>query len=525
MAVHDAPNQFCDRDTKALRFSPQILVLRVCKRNHLLSHDNCKDTTGIAMRLKFWEKKALSPASAQLTSANSRSAWTSLYRILESFSGAWQSNVEVTLTDVLSHPIVYACMSLIASDIGKMGGARLVAEDSDGIWSERESSAFSPVLRKPNRFQNRIQFNESWMFSKLGWGNTYVLKLRDNRRIVTSMYVLDPQRVTPLVAPNGDVYYELLRDDIASQPQNSVVVPQSEIIHDRMSFFYHPLVGLPPVHACGLAAVMGLKILNNSATLFANGSRPGGILTAPGDLTIEQAERMKALWEANYGGANYGKVAVLGNGLVYTPMATSAKDSMLVEQNDAVSKLICSAFGVPGYMVGVGPVPLNNNVAALKQHYYDSCLQRHVEAIELLLDEGLEMADGVYAEGVKYGTEFDTKKLLRMDEGGMVKMLAEGVKAALITPNEGRFELNRARAEGGNELFLQQQNFSLRALAKRDSRPDPFAKTSPVLNQNDVQAQDRNPAKSLTEDEIALNAGIMFREYVASESLLSMSAS
>jgi HK97 family phage portal protein len=420
--------------------------------------------------------KALQPIN-QLQNVG-RSAWSSLFRVLETFAGAWQQNVEVTLTDVLTHPVVYACISLIASDIGKMGGARLVARDDDGIWNEIDTPAFSPVLRKPNKFQTRIQFNESWMFSKLSWGNAYILKLRDSRRLVTAMYVLDPQRVTPLVAPNGDVYYELLRDDIAGQPENSVVVPASEIIHDRMNCFYHPLVGLPPIHACGLAAVMGLKIINNSATLFANGSRPGGVLTVPGDITIEQAQRMKEVWEANQTGENLGKIAVVGNGLTYTPMAQNARDSQLVEQGDWVSKLICTAFGVPAYMVGVGAIPMSNNVAALKQQYYDQCLMRHVEAIELLLDEGLGLTDGKY-DGLEYGTEFDTKKLLRMDDAALMKTLADGVQSALIKPDEGRLELNRPPVEGGDALYLQQQNYSLAALAKRDAKADPFTSTTP----------------------------------------------
>lgn len=415
------------------------------------------------------QRKAAVPVGTQLASATSRSAWSSIYRVLESFSGAWQTNVEVTLTDVLSHPIVYACISLISSDIGKMGGARLVMKDDDRIWSEFESAAFSPVLRKPNHYQNSIQFAEQWMVSKLGWGNTYVLKLRDQRQVVTSMYVLDPQRVTPLVAPNGDVYYELKRDDISAQPLETVIVPASEIIHDRMNCWYHPLVGLPPIHACGLAATMGLKILNNSANLFANGSRPGGILTAPGDITQETADRMKANWDANYTGDNFGKVAVLGNGLTYTPMAFTAVDTQVTEQSEAVNRLICAAFGVPAHMVGVGPNPLNNNVAALGQQYYNQCLQRHIEAIERLLDDGFGFSDGKI-DGKQYGTEFDTSVLLRMDTASLMAAIQDGMKAGVLTPNEGRFMLNRPPVKGGATPYLQIQNSSIAAIDWREQQ-------------------------------------------------------
>jgi phage portal protein BeeE len=70
------------------------------------------------------------------------------------------------------------------------------------------------VLRKPNHFQNRIKFIEHWMLSKLAWGNVYALKERDARGIVSALYILDPQLVTPLVTPSGDVYYKLEADHL-----------------------------------------------------------------------------------------------------------------------------------------------------------------------------------------------------------------------------------------------------------------------------------------------------------------------
>ena len=45
---------------------------------------------------------------------------------------------------------------MIADDISKLR-IKLVKREGR-IWTEFESSAFSPVLRKPNRYQTRIQF-------------------------------------------------------------------------------------------------------------------------------------------------------------------------------------------------------------------------------------------------------------------------------------------------------------------------------------------------------------------------------
>src|SRR5690606_21451923 len=72
-----------------------------------------------------------------------RGGWWPLVR--ESFAGAWQQNVEVNQQAVLAYHAVFACMTLIASDIAKLR-VKLVAQDSDGIWTETSNAAYSPVL-------------------------------------------------------------------------------------------------------------------------------------------------------------------------------------------------------------------------------------------------------------------------------------------------------------------------------------------------------------------------------------------
>ena len=107
--------------------------------------------------------------------------------IRESYTGAWQQNAPpITAPTALSYFAVYGCVTLIATDIGKLG-LRLVAQDDDGIWSETENPAYSPVLRKPNRYQTINKFVEQWITSKLTAGNAYVLKQRDHRGVVSAL--------------------------------------------------------------------------------------------------------------------------------------------------------------------------------------------------------------------------------------------------------------------------------------------------------------------------------------------------
>lgn len=386
--------------------------------------------------------------------------------IREPYSGAWQRNEDLSVSNVTTHAIVFACVTLIASDISKLR-PRLVQFTGD-IWEEIEVSAFSPVLRRPNAFQNRVQFFESWLISKLLWGNAYIFKLRDDRSVVRGLYVLDPSRVSPMVAPDGGVYYALKKDQLSTIEADLIVLPASEIIHDRHNTLFHPLVGQSAIYAAGVAAAQGLNIQANSSKFFANGSMPGGILTAPGTIKQETADRVKTYVTENFSGDSIGKLMVLGDGLKFEATGIRAIDAQLIEQLKWTGETACSAFHVPPYMVGVGQMPNYNNIQALNQQYYSQCLQVLIESIELCLDEGLGLTEGEIATK-RYGVEFDIDDLLRMD----TKTLAETEKlvAGIKAPNESRKRLGLKPVEGGDQPFLQEQNWPLRELAKRDEKP------------------------------------------------------
>jgi HK97 family phage portal protein len=409
------------------------------------------------------------------------------FRVFESYPGAWQQNVTLDRDAILQNPTVYACVTLIASDMGKL--ALMLREmDADEIWNAVSIPAFSPVLRKPNHFQTRQQFVESWLISKLIHGNTYVLKQRDMRGVVTALYVLDPSRCKPLVAPNGDVFYELNSDDLSRLPFDIIAAPAAEIIHDRMECLFHPLVGISPLYAAALAATQGLKIAQNSAKFFENMARPSGILTAPAQISDEVANRLKEHWESNYRQDNIGKVAVLGDGLSYAPMAVNAVDSQQVEQSEEAAKQICSAFHVPAYMVGVGTAPPYNNTETLNQHYYDKCLHKLIDAFEACMDEGLGLP---YVTGKSLRVEFDLDDLLRMDQTTKIKALSEAVKVGGMSPNEMRKKMNLSPVKGGDQPYLQEQNWPLQVLANRpppaDKPADP-APTAPPMSDDGTKA-------------------------------------
>lgn len=410
-------------------------------------------------------------APANLRTPESRGGWYPLVR--EGFSGAWQQNVDTPLVDVLSHPTVFACVTLIANDLSKMRCELVVERDND-VWEPFDSPSFSPVLRDPNHYQTPLQFFRSWFISINTAGNTYVLKQRDDRGVVRRMYVLDPWRVKPLIAPDGSVFYELKTDSLSQVPESplgngNVVVPASEIMHDLVNPLFHPLVGIAPLYASGVAAVLGLTIQNNSTHFFGKGARPGGIITAPGAVSDTTANALKAYWQENFTGTGAGTVAVVGDGLKYEPMAQPAVDAQLNEQWMSASQAIADAFHVPFYLVG-GPMPNYNNIQAQTVQYFTQCIQPLSTSCEQVLDKGLGLSPDKIA-GERYGTQFNVNDLLWMDSATMMSVIKEGTGAGVLTPNEGRAQLNRGPVEGGDTPYLQQQYVSLVAAARNSEAP------------------------------------------------------
>ncbi|HKR45851.1 MAG TPA: phage portal protein [Paraburkholderia sp.] len=378
--------------------------------------------------------------------------WWPLIR--EPFTGAWQRNKEERLDTLLNYPALYACVSRIATDIGKLPFS-LKSRDNRGVWVEVESPAFSPVLSKPNHYQTAQQFREYWALSKITQGNVYALKERDQRNVVVGLYILDPCRVMPLVADNGEVFYQLYTDNLNLLPDgfNELVVPASEIIHDRCICPFHPLIGLPPIAAAYLPALKNMRILRSSSEFFGNNAQPSGILSAPGAISDDTAKRLSEHWNSNFTGENAGKVAVVGDDLKFMSLSSKSVDAQMVEQLRYSDEQICQPFGIPPFKVGLGTIPSGLGVDAINQLYYDDALQAHIQAMETLLTEGLN--------ATPYKVDMDESVLMRMDSGKKADYHKTLSDASIETINEARLEFNLAPLDGGDTVYKQQQDYPL----------------------------------------------------------------
>ena len=216
------------------------------------------------------------------------------------------------------------------------------------------------------------------------------------------------------------------------------------------------------------------------------------MLTAPGAIGNEVAQRLKDYWETNFTGANVGRVAVLGDGLKYEGMTVNAAESQLIEQFQWTAQQICTCFHVPPALLDLGEsAKLTTELEALLQKYHSQCIQSLLINFETKLDEGLELKPTL-------GTEFDIDDLIWMVTATKVKAAADSIGAGALSPDEARRKYFGLGHGGRRRHALHAAaELQLRALAERDadkpfSKPDPAppAPVAPVADDDDDDEDD-----------------------------------
>lgn len=365
----------------------------------------------------------------------------------EPFPGAWQMNRECFGAQGI-FSAVYACIAIIAGDMAKLP-CRVRTRAEDGSKRDNDTHPAAAVLDAPNNYQTRVDFWGQFMAAALFTGNCYVFLQRDERHIIRAMHILDPRRVRVLLADDGSVFYTIGHERLA-ELLGSDTIPARDILHHRLLTLNHPLVGVTPLYAAGVSAITGQTIQQNSQAFFNNMSRASGVLTSPGKISGELANRLKTEWDQNFKGGAMGRTAVLGEGMKWEPLTISAADAQLIEQLRWSVEDVARCFRVPTYMLTDASKVSFKNAEQLARNYYSQTLQYHIESIEARLDQAFGLTGNTFCE-------FDLATLLRMELDARMSAYQTGIQSGVLTINEARRLEELRPMAGGDEPLIQAQ--------------------------------------------------------------------
>lgn len=372
--------------------------------------------------------------------------------VAEPFAGAWQQGVHAASSagpDIFANSSVYSCINIISSDIARMPVQVLRVNPKTNVRELHTQHPAYGLFRNPNSNQTSLQFIQQYVTSKLTCGNTYVLLLRDARGVANEMYVLDPRKVQVLLTEKGDVYYRLGRDPLAGI-EDSFTVAATEIVHDRAVTLWHPLIGVGPLFAAGVSAMLSGRIQINAERFFANMSRPSGYLFAPGKIDEKIARRLQTEWEQNYSGKGLGKIAVLTNGLDFKPMNLTAVESETAALLRMTAEEIARVYRVPPFKLGDPSKMTYRNNEQMARDYFNNCLSYHLESFEQCFEKALQLRNGVEIE-------FDASAMFRLDAESRYTAHKDALNAGWKSVNEVRAEEDLPPVVGGEEPRVQMQ--------------------------------------------------------------------
>ena len=268
------------------------------------------------------------------------------------YFGGTTSGKAVTERSAMQMTAVYSCVRILAEAVAGLPLHLYRYKEDGGKEKALDHPLYLLLHDEPNPEMSSFVFRETLMTHLLLWGNAYAQIIRNGKGEVIALYPLMPNRMVVDRDIHGQLYYQYTRSTEEAPTMKGVTVnlPPSDVLHIP-GLGFDGLVGYSPIAMAKNAIGMAIACEEYGAKFFANGAAPGGVLEHPG--TIKDPQRVRESWQSTFGGSgNANKIAVLEEGMKYTPIGISPEQAQFLETRKFQVNEIARIFRVPPHMVG-----------------------------------------------------------------------------------------------------------------------------------------------------------------------------
>ena len=369
------------------------------------------------------------------------------------FFGSTSSGKPVNETTAMQMTAVYSCVRILSEAVAGLPLNIYRYNDSGG----KEKAFTHPLYRllhdEPNPEMTSFAFRETLMSHLLIWGNAYAQVIRNARGEVVALYPLMPNKMTVDRDQSGRLFYVYQRgaeDSKALGSESRVILSQPDVLHVP-GLGFDGLIGYSPIAMARNAIGLAIATEEYGAKFFANGAAPSGVLEHPG--TLKDPQRIRDSWNAAHQGSeNSHKIAVLEEGLKYTPIGISPEQAQFLETRKFQINEIARIFRVPPHML-----------ADLEKSSFSNIEQQSLEFVKYTLDPWVvrweqSMCRVLLSESEKpaYFIKFNVDGLLRGDYASRMSGYATARQNGWMSANDIREleNLDRIEPELGGDLYL-----------------------------------------------------------------------
>ena len=368
------------------------------------------------------------------------------------FLGNSTSGKQVTERSAMQMTAVYSCVRILAEAVAGLPLHLYRYTEAGGKEKALDHPLYRLLHDEPNPEMSSFVFRETLMTHLLLWGNAYSQIIRNGKGEVIALYPLMPNRMTVDRDESGQLYYQYttVPEDAPTLEGTTVDLLPKDVLHIP-GLGFDGLVGYSPIAMAKNSIGMAIACEEYGAKFFANGAAPGGVLEHPG--TIKDPQRVRESWQSTFGGtSNANKIAVLEEGMKYTPISISPEQAQFLETRKFQINEIARIFRVPPHMVG-----------DLEKSSFSNIEQQSLEFVKYTLDpwvirweQSIQRVLLTPEEKEQYYVKFNLEGLLRGDYQSRMNGYAIARQNGWMSANDIRELENQDRipTEQGGDLYL-----------------------------------------------------------------------
>ena len=368
------------------------------------------------------------------------------------YMGGSTSGKQVTERSAMQMTAVYSCVRILSEAVAGLPLHLYRYKEGGGKEKAIDLPLYRLMHDEPNPEMSSFVFRETLMTHLLLWGNAYAQIIRNGKGEVIALYPLMPNKMRVDRDEKGSLYYEYVHtsDEADTMKNTTVRLTPYNVLHIP-GLGFDGLVGYSPIAMAKNAIGMAIACEEYGAKFFANGAAPSGVLEHPG--VIKDPQKVREAWQSQFGGSqNANKIAVLEEGMKYTPISISPEQAQFLETRKFQINEIARIFRVPPHMVG-----------DLEKSSFSNIEQQSLEFVKYTLDPWVmrweqSLSRALFTEEEKKTLffKFNVEGLLRGDYQSRMNGYATARQNGWMSANDIREleNMDKIPAEQGGDLYL-----------------------------------------------------------------------
>lgn len=373
------------------------------------------------------------------------------------------SGEQVGPQSALRVPAVLAAVRVIANTVASLD-VKVMRLQADGTAVEDFAHPANRILARPTPWQGRFTYMQALAFDALKHGVGYSVANRLRGEVRELIRVRPGQLVCDLNLDTGEPSYRL-----GNRPYAYTDVAHIQPIPSDNG----ELTSIVQLAREGIGFAATLQ--RHGAKLFANGAKPGGILSVKptGDSKVVAPGTLRNIGEgwrkAFFGGANSGGTAVLPADVTYQSLSLNSVDAQYLDLWKLAILEIARAFGVPPQFLQDLERTTHSNAEELGLQFVAFCIKPFCD----LVTEAHERVLFTDEEQFTHYMEFDYSDLVKPNTLTLFDAMTKAVGGGVLTQNNARRRVGEIPVEGGDELLVPLNTRPVNQPQAVPAEPDP----------------------------------------------------